>query len=69
MNCSIKYERLDPDTVHGHMIRVIHLYSSFNKEDMDILEDELEKSIGAGIGGELESRWNGKQPEESANAG
>lgn len=49
MKCTIKYERLNPTTAQGHMIKVTHLFSSNDQKEIDELEKELEESIGAGL--------------------
>ena len=49
MKATTTFERLNPTTADGEMIKVITLYSSFNKEEIDNLQADLQKSIGAGI--------------------
>ena len=49
MKATTTFERLNPTTVNGDMIKVTTLYSSFNKEEIDNLQADLQKSIGAGI--------------------
>lgn len=49
MNCTIRYERLQPTTVCGESIKVTYLYSSYNKDEIDALEKKLEGSIGAAM--------------------
>mgnify|MGYP007122041053 CR=1 FL=1 len=49
MNATITFERLMPTTVNGDAIKVTTIYSSFDKEEIDNLEADLQKSIGAGI--------------------
>ena len=46
MKCTISYERLQPTTVCGESIKVTHLFSSYNKDEIDALEKKLEESIG-----------------------
>ena len=43
------FERLMPTTADGELIKVTTLYSSFNKEEIDNLQADLQKTIGAGI--------------------
>lgn len=50
------YRRLDPSTVTGEQIVVVTTYSSFNKEEIDTLEKELEKTIGSGVISESEEQ-------------
>jgi len=50
------YRRLDPSTVTGEQIVVVTTYSSFNKEEIDTLEKELEKTIGTGVISEIEEQ-------------
>lgn len=49
MKTIITFERLTPTTADGELIKVITLYSSFDKEEIDNLQKDLQKSIGAGI--------------------
>ena len=49
MKCLITYERLNPTTTQGHMIKVTHLFSSYNQKEINDLEKKLEKSISAGL--------------------
>ena len=43
------FKRLMPTTADGHIIKVTTYYSSFNKEEIDELQEGLTKSIGAGF--------------------
>lgn len=49
MKATTTFERLMPTTVSGDAIKVTTIYYSFNKEEIDNLEADLQKSIGAGI--------------------
>lgn len=49
MKTTITFERLMPTTADGELIKVTTLYSSFDKEEIDNLQKDLQKSIGAGI--------------------
>lgn len=49
MKATTTFERLMPTTADGEVIKVTTLYSSFNKEEIDNLQADLQKSIGAGI--------------------
>lgn len=49
MRTETTYKRLNPDTIHGDMIIIQTLYSSFDSEEIDALEDSLKNHIGAGI--------------------
>lgn len=50
------YRRLDPTTLIGENIVVVTTYSSFNKEEIDALEKELEETIGSGVISESEEQ-------------
>lgn len=43
------FERLMSTTADGELIKVTTIYSSFDKEEIDNLQADLQKSIGAGI--------------------
>lgn len=49
MKSMTTFERLTPTTADGEMIKVTTIFSSFNKEEIDNLQADLQKSIGAGI--------------------
>ena len=49
MKCFTSYERYNPNTVRGETIVVTQVYSSFDKKEMDILENDLRLSIGDGV--------------------
>lgn len=49
MKSATTFERLMPTTADGHIIKVTTFYSSYNKEEIDELQKELQKSIGSGI--------------------
>ena len=49
MNVSMHYERLAPTTVSGDSIKLSIIYSSFNIDEIDKLEDAFEKGIGTMI--------------------
>ena len=49
MKCFTSYERHNPNTVNGETIVVTQIYSSFDKEEMDVLENDLRLSIGDGV--------------------
>ena len=53
MKISTTYERLMPTTADGHIIKVTQYYTSFNKDEIDKAQEELEKTIGAGIVSEV----------------
>lgn len=43
------YEPMKPDTVTGYSVKVITIYSSFNKGEIDALSEQFKKNIGSGI--------------------
>ena len=47
------YERLKPDTVSGHAVKVTTIYSSFNINEIDKLQEELRNSIASGVVSEV----------------
>ena len=49
MKCFTSYARYNPNTVRGETIVVTQVYSSFDKKEMDILENDLRLSIGDGV--------------------
>lgn len=62
MKCFTSYERHNPNTVNGETIVVTQVYSSFDKKEMDALENDLRLSIGDGV--KMEFKYVAK--EESA---
>lgn len=54
------FERLMSTTADGELIKVTTIYSSFDKEEIDNLQKELQKTIGAGITGFYKRCRNGK---------
>ena len=49
MNISIQWEELMPTTVSGYAVKVIYVYSSFEKSEIDALKEKLKEDIGSGI--------------------
>lgn len=49
MKISTTYERLMPTTADGHIIKVTQYYSSFDKDEIDRLQEDMKKQIGTGI--------------------
>ena len=49
MKATTTFERLIPTTADGELIKVTTIYSSFDKEEIDNLQADLQKAIGAGI--------------------
>ena len=43
------YKRMNPDTIHGNMITIQTVYSSFDDREIDALEDKFKRTIAAGI--------------------
>lgn len=62
MKCFTSYERHNPNTVNGETIVVTQVYSSFDKKEIDVLENDLRLSIGDGV--KMEFKYVAK--EESA---
>ena len=61
MKIATIYERLMPTTADGHIVKVTTYYSSFDKTEIDNLQEELEKSIGAGIISETDMQKGGAE--------
>ena len=59
MKCFTYYERHNPNTVNGETIVVTQIYSSFDKEEMDVLENDLRLSIGDGVN--MDFKYVGKE--------
>ena len=53
------YERLMPTTADGHIIKISTFYSSFNKEEIDELQEHLRIDIGSGL--EINYQPRGKE--------
>lgn len=49
MKVATTFERLMPTTADGHIIKVTTYYSSYDKSDIDKLQEDLQNTIGAGI--------------------
>lgn len=49
MKATTTFERLNPTTADGDLIKVTTIYSSFDKEEIDNLQADLQKAIGAGL--------------------
>ena len=49
MKVATTFERLMPTTADGHIIKVTTYYSSFDKLEIDKLQEDLRKTIGAGV--------------------
>lgn len=49
MKVATTFERLMPTTADGHMIKVTTYYSSFDKSEIDKLQEDLRDAIGSGI--------------------
>lgn len=43
------FERLMPTTAEGHIIKINTYYSSFDKAEIDKLQEDLRNTIGAGV--------------------
>ena len=49
MKVATAFERLMPTTTDGHIIKITTYYSSFDKSEIDKLQEDLRNTIGAGI--------------------
>ena len=58
MRIFTQYKRENPDTIHGEKITVIQTYSSFDKNEIDKLEQDFKKYIGDGLVAELKGENN-----------
>lgn len=58
MKRAITWNRLMPTTADGEIIKVSIYYSSFNKDEIDKLQEELRGSIGTGIISEVTNEIN-----------
>lgn len=56
MKTQITYERLNPDTTNGEAIKVTAIYSSFDKHEIDALEDVYVDKIGSGVVVEIKDK-------------
>ena len=54
MRMFTQYKRENPDTILGEKITIIQTYSSFNKDEIDELEQKCKENIGNGIVTETE---------------
>ena len=46
MKVTTTFRRLKPDTLNGDSVAVTTVYSSFNRSEIDSLEETLERTIG-----------------------
>ena len=46
MNETISFKRLAPSTISGEQIAITYVYSSFNKGEIDKIEEYLRDSLG-----------------------
>lgn len=53
MRILTQYKREKPDTISGEKISIIQTYSSFNKEEIDKLEQDCKERIGFGLVAEV----------------
>ena len=49
MKVATTFERLMPTTADGHIIKVTTYYSSWDKAEIDKLQEDLRNAIGSGI--------------------
>lgn len=53
MKKTVIYERLMPTTMDGHIIKVSTYFSSFDKSEIDKLQEQLKDIIGSGLVSEV----------------
>ena len=46
MKVVIRTHRLDADTISGERFQIVYTYTSFNKEEIDELEEKISKQTG-----------------------
>lgn len=49
MKVATTFERLMPTTADGHIIKISTYYSSYDKAEIDKLQEDLRNTIGAGL--------------------
>lgn len=49
MKVATTFERLMPTTADGHIIKISTYYSSYDKSEIDKLQEDLRNTIGAGL--------------------
>ena len=49
MKVATTFERLMPTTADGHILKITTYYSSFDKAEIDKLQEDLRDAIGSGI--------------------
>lgn len=49
MTAEIHVQRLEPDTVHGEKLEVAIVYSSFDKREIDEMQENIPAAIAAGL--------------------
>ena len=49
MQIFTRYKRLLPDTVNGERLQVTTIYASYNKAEIDSLEETMKQTVGSGI--------------------
>lgn len=57
MRQTITYKRLKQDTINGDSIQVTMVYSSFDKNEIDSVEEVFKETIGTGIISEFETKF------------
>lgn len=56
------WRRLKADTVNGDCIQLVITYSSFNKAEIDSLQEVFKQDIGAGLQAEYDTTPQDEQP-------
>ena len=54
MKCLISFERKEPDTIVGEKLVLKHTYTTFDKEEMDMLEKSFWDQYHSGIMAEFD---------------
>ena len=49
MKCFTSYAKFHPDTTLGHRIVVTQMYTTFNEDEINALDEHLRDTIGSGV--------------------
>ena len=58
MKAFAQYKREEPDTILGEKITIITTYSSFDKEEIDEIEQYCKENIGNGLFADIREEDN-----------
>ena len=61
MKVHTSFQRHEPDTIRGEAISVTQVFSSFDKREIDMLQNQLQEQIGAGVIGEVTLNKEGEE--------